>query len=571
MHRLLYMAMVLMSGCASATGEQQLATAIAPETSSARVDGESISHYLSATILQYRGQYDESAEQMRKAAEKAPNPLPLRKKLVAMYIRSGNMDRAIEECETAIRQLPDDPSLHIILGTLYQQTERFEEATRTFEKAIALTPGNTTGYEALVRAAESANDLVSVVDTYRRLLELSPQSSDLQARYGIALARLNDYEAASAALQKAIELDPNNLEALYILGLVSLDADKNEQAVVYLRRLQELKPDYEKLDIRLTGALARNGQDAEALEILRKVIDSGRGSQEMTVQAMYLMLRLQRYDEVLNTATPTDAPVFSAVLRAIAKLQSGKEGAATEFDGLSTTDSDFDEETGRFLSGLINLSPGKTGEDALSQMLGALRTSGVASKWLDVLYGRVLMARDNYAQAEPVLQGVLTTYGADRNAHLALATLYQELDRPEDCERHLQAYLELDPNDPEVLNFLGYLYADMGKNLDRAEELVRKALEAEPENGFFLDSLGWVFYRKGNADEAIRYIRMAIIRMSEDDAELRSHLGDAYLLKGDKERAVSEWKRAYRLDPTLKGLQEKLNEHDKSAPQGKTT
>ena len=70
-----------------------------------------------------------------------------------------------------------------------------------------------------------------------------------------------------------------------------------------------------------------------------------------------------------------------------------------------------------------------------------------------------------------------------------------------------------------------------------------------------------MYYRRGNADKAIEYIRRAIVAMDHDDAILRDHLGDAYLMKGDKKRAVSEWRRARRLDPKLDGVQEKIDKH----------
>jgi predicted Zn-dependent protease len=99
--------------------------------------------------------------------------------------------------------------------------------------------------------------------------------------------------------------------------------------------------------------------------------------------------------------------------------------------------------------------------------------------------------------------------------------------------------------------------------LDDAERMIRKALDADPGNPYYLDSLGWVFYRRGNAKDAVANIQQAIHGMSSDDAILRDHLGDAYLLNGEPQKAVSEWKRARRLDPKLKGVQEKLDLHDK--------
>jgi predicted Zn-dependent protease len=113
----------------------------------------------------------------------------------------------------------------------------------------------------------------------------------------------------------------------------------------------------------------------------------------------------------------------------------------------------------------------------------------------------------------------------------------------------------------DVVNFLAYLYAEENVKLDFAQELLERALKESPDNPYYLDSLGWVFYRQGKADKAIDYIQRAVLGMQSDDAILRDHLGDAYLLGGEPEKAVAEWKRARRLDSTLEGVQSKIDKH----------
>ena len=113
----------------------------------------------------------------------------------------------------------------------------------------------------------------------------------------------------------------------------------------------------------------------------------------------------------------------------------------------------------------------------------------------------------------------------------------------------------------DVINFLGYYIADKNMKLDEAEDLVERALELDPENGYYLDSLGWVYYRQGNGEDAVDYIERALLNMPSDDAILRDHLGDAYLMVGDSDRAVQQWRRARRLDPELEGVVEKINQY----------
>jgi len=169
------------------------------------------------------------------------------------------------------------------------------------------------------------------------------------------------------------------------------------------------------------------------------------------------------------------------------------------------------------------------------------------------------MGRDE--EAAEVLADVLDTYGGEKWVHYYLATVHENLKNSEQTEKNLRACLEYDSNDPDVLNFLAYFLAESDRRLGEAEELLDRALKMDPENGFFLDSLGWIYYRQGKSELAIEYIRRAIRAMTSDDAILRDHLGDAYLLHGEIKKAVAEWRRALILDREIDGVQKKIEKY----------
>jgi tetratricopeptide (TPR) repeat protein len=116
----------------------------------------------------------------------------------------------------------------------------------------------------------------------------------------------------------------------------------------------------------------------------------------------------------------------------------------------------------------------------------------------------------------------------------------KELDR---AEEQFRKALELDPNSAMTLNYLGYMFADQGINLDEAVELIQRALEMEPNNGAYLDSLGWAFYKQNRFELAEEYLQKAISRIPTDPT-IRAHLGDVYHKRGQTAQAIEEWKRA---------------------------
>jgi len=112
-------------------------------------------------------------------------------------------------------------------------------------------------------------------------------------------------------------------------------------------------------------------------------------------------------------------------------------------------------------------------------------------------------------------------------------------------EAELGILFERDPDEPGVNNDLGYLYADQGKNLEKAEAMIRKALQQRPDEGAYLDSLGWVLYKRGKAKEAVEPLEKAVKQLSSGgDATIYEHLGDVYFRLHENAKAKAAWEQA---------------------------
>lgn len=134
-----------------------------------------------------------------------------------------------------------------------------------------------------------------------------------------------------------------------------------------------------------------------------------------------------------------------------------------------------------------------------------------------VLYTRL----DNFRAAEYSLRKAITQFErglANQEAyaaHFYLATLYEKQNMRRAAKYRLRRALQLNPDDHEALNYLGYMYAEDGENLDQAVLMIKKALESEPDNGAYLDSLGWAYFKKGRLKEALNYLKKAYEAMPD--------------------------------------------------------
>jgi tetratricopeptide (TPR) repeat protein len=116
------------------------------------------------------------------------------------------------------------------------------------------------------------------------------------------------------------------------------------------------------------------------------------------------------------------------------------------------------------------------------------------------------------------------------------------------AETDFQRALELAPDQPSVLNYLGYSWADQGSHLARAKQMIERAAELRPNDGAIVDSLGWVEFRQGNGREAVKTLERAV-ELQPEDASINGHLGDAYAAVGRKREAEFQWRRALTLNP----------------------
>jgi predicted Zn-dependent protease len=137
-----------------------------------------------------------------------------------------------------------------------------------------------------------------------------------------------------------------------------------------------------------------------------------------------------------------------------------------------------------------------------------------------------------------------------------LASVHEKAREYEKAEAILARLLKNNPDDAPIQNFYGYLLAEMGKDLDFAEELVRKALVKEPNNGFYIDSLGWILYKKRDYAGAARELERAVAKAGED-ATILEHLGDAYAALSRYKDALVAYRHSKKLQDSA-GVREKI-------------
>lgn len=153
-----------------------------------------------------------------------------------------------------------------------------------------------------------------------------------------------------------------------------------------------------------------------------------------------------------------------------------------------------------------------------------------------------------FEEAEPIYTALITEQPNEWRSYFARGAAREQLGRWPEAEADLRRALELSPDQPDVLNYLGYTWVDRGENLQEGLAMIRRAAEIRPMSGAIIDSLGWAHFRLGDYAQAVDWLETAV-RLEPADPTLNDHLGDAYWRTGRRIEARFQWQRAMTLDP----------------------
>ena len=436
--------------------------------------------------------------------------------------RAAICDHAVKVIE-AVPADDRSPRMEVALGAAYDQLKRPKDAIAAYQRAAELDPSDAHTLDALGQALLNDNQLDEALKQYKALAAADPEDAGPLVHIGEIERRQGKYEDALAIIRKARKIDPTSLEAGYNEGLL-LDVlgRYDEAAQVYEKMVDQTShangayKDEEKnnrgifLD-RLGAIYHEQNKTDQAIATYQKMIDMGgetalRGYQG-EVDAYRDAKQFDKAIEVSRKAVEADPKNRDFKLMLAGELaDQGKpdEGLAMARAQLDNTDND--------------------------------RTVWLAIGQMDIRLRRWKDAEDAFNKA-----GTMTTKTEDRTYLLFLrGELAERQKHYEPAEQFFRQALEVDPNSSMTMNYLGYMMADKGIKLTEALSLIRKAVELEPMNGAYLDSLGWVYFKLGQYELAEENLRQAVER-DQTDPTVHDHLGDLYEKTGRIRLAAAQW------------------------------
>jgi tetratricopeptide (TPR) repeat protein len=500
-----------------------------------RLDPSDTDSYITLGRLYRANNEPSKAEEiLRKALNADPNSKGALVYLAQLYSDQGAYDQAVE----LLKKIPEgemDVQTLSLLGLAYLQAGDFDNAAATYQKALAQEPDNLDVRRAYAEVLLRRGKAAEARTELQRVLKSDPEDGNSHLRLGQLDRQEGDFDSARKELERAKTLMPDNPEVQYQQVLLE-DAVGNDDEAIKI--LQGLLQQSERPEGKYTAAEAHNR--AAFLERLGLIYRN----QEKYDRA------LETFHQILGLGT-AEAPEGEALIIETLRLKREPQKAMQAADAaLEKYPKD---------RSLISLRATLLAEQGrVDEAIPALRSlldGGPSDREIYLTIAQVYSEGKRYSDAEDAVRKslALTPKPEDQEyARFLLGSVYERQKKYDLAEEEFKKVLGMNPLNAPAANYLGYLLADRGVRLEESVQYIQKALQVDPNNGAYLDSLGWAYYKMKRFDLAQPPLERAA-RLVSNDPTILEHLGHVYIGLGKKQQAQEEWERALKEWPTAVG------------------
>jgi tetratricopeptide (TPR) repeat protein len=544
------------------------------------------------------GRLREAQSEAEEAVKQNPNDVNAHRMLARVFtsqigdqqnhVDEAMLRKALEQYQKITELDTKDVDSLVMLGRLQRIVQKSADAEKSYRKALTIDPDNEEALVGLATALDDSGDHTGAADILKKLTEKNP-SPEALLRLASSYEQMKEYGLAAETLNRALASNPPNAGELKRAMADYLDqAKKYDQALKvfqdlvkeeprdaasYLRMSQiysemrnfsmaremsnkakAIEPD--NLDVRLNevGILEAEGKLQDAIPVLKDILSTTvkrnynpaerlirerllRELAKLSTQSDQPEAAVEAYHQVADLV-PDKAPEMAADI--IATYQVAKEYAKAEQEAEAALKKWPEDRSVRSTHAMAIADMGKV-DPAAAEVKKLLDGKNDRETYLILV--QVYEKGKKYDDAAKALDQAEKLATAPEEKHdvwIARANLFDKMKKPEAVEAEYRKVLAADPQDAGALNDLGYMLADRNTRLPEALQMINKAIEEEPNNGAYLDSLGWVYFRLGRLPEAEESLRKAL-QFTPRDATVRDHMGEVLMKESKVKEAIAQW------------------------------
>lgn len=510
-------------------------------------------HFTMGEAMSLEGRSDKAVDEFKMTLVYDPDAPTVRLRLAAEYIRIGMMTEAIDQASTAVQLDPRSEDGRLLLGGLYSSLKMYDQA----------------------------------LAQYQELVRVAPEQPDAPIYIGALLAEQRRFDEAVAYFTKYAQSKKakNPERAYYYIGRVRAEQggenNLKESEAAYTKALQ-LKPSYTDAVLALAESMRERGKEAAGLKLMVSFQEKFGPNREVAKVLSRLYLEKEDFEKAYSQLEVIEGyerdNLNVRVQLALILIEQKKfEAAAIRLEDILVQAPELDKiryYLGAVYEELKNPSLAVSNyayvpasstyyTEATIHAAHLLKESGQVSKAVDVItkaiearddipqfyayYATLLDDQKQYRQAVAMLTKATEKFPEHAQLRFFLGSMHDRIGNSEATIASMKRVLEIDNDHVQALNYLAYTYAEQNVQLDEAEALARRALAMQPTDGYILDTVGWVLFKRGKSEAAIRYLEAAY-RAKADEAIIAEHLADAYFRSQLLDKARSLYRRAAELE-----------------------
>ncbi len=519
---------------------------------------EALAHFVEGTSFEENGEMSKALEAYRKVLNVDPGQSELASRVAALLARQDDFPQAIDVLKDAIAKNPNESEPYLQLAFIYAKyLKKTDQAVDYANRAIALDPRNIEAYQRLYEIELAAGEEKKALQSLDRAAKVRSDDPAFWTNLGKLYASIvfkpgsepkaDEVARVNEIFKKAAERAGEDSAILKDVADYYASSQQIKEAIPLYLRVLELQPDDVNAREKLATGFVLTNQRAKAVEMLEQIIKQHPE-------------KYQPYDLLAEVLDDEARSLQRANQIEQAKAEFAKAAANYE------------------QSLLINPTRAGTYMRLAELLLGPVKDAGRAVKLLTE-------ARSRFADAPEIIYYLALAQREAKHAQQAVVTFEEALHQAELEDNEIvnarfyfnygataeqaglyekaadlfRKSIALDPaNAAEAYNYLGYMWAEHNLHLDEADDMIKHALKIEPNNGAYLDSLGWLEFRQGKFEQALADLLRAAKNMAQDDPVVFEHIGDTYLKLTRVPQALEAWQKAIALDPQNKKLAEKI-------------
>ncbi|HVS32936.1 MAG TPA: tetratricopeptide repeat protein [Thermoanaerobaculia bacterium] len=497
-----------------------------------------------------RAQVAKALDHLHAAFRINPDDLATGVTVAQLLVFVGRPADAERVLAVMVERSPDQRVLNFQYAQVLTKLGRGDESKPYLERAVVLDPTFGPAIFQLVDIYQKQSEWTKAAEIVQPLIEEDPLNIDLRRQQAYFYLRAGNPEKARTAFSALVEADPLDARSLFYLAEALNDLEQYAEADKIYRRLLERTPD--DPDLLASFGLAQSGQrhfdEAETtFKSLLRLPDLPDNLVALAqTQLAYIELERGNLGGAIDTARPLfifrDRPNVQAINIALDALRREKKytDAIALLQPLADRFSSDPFLNARLVEFLLRAGDRDQARTVASTQVKFGTRNVIATAEAHIQAG-------DFPTAITLVTNALESKPDDVDLLFELGSVQERNSDHAAAEKAFLRILEKHPDHAATLNYLGYMWADRNVNLERAAEMLVRAVEQEPRNGAYVDSLGWVYFRLGKLDLAEKYLSDAA-RLLPRDPTIQEHLADVMAKRGNYARALELYRTALQLD-----------------------